>query len=175
MFRNWRLLRTSPSDCMEITVKKVEILIGDVFKLQLSNGIGFIQCVKLAPETEWEIIRVLPGIYLKDGDAEIASQKKELFFSELPLKYALRTRNKLVVFVGNFRVPKGSEAPRYYRDEHTRGHEFLGWHIVDSKTLKRKFVEKLSEEDLRLSPWGMISLTDIAERIETNWDIDEWK
>jgi hypothetical protein len=42
---------------MEITVKKVEILIGDVFKLQLSNGIGFIQCVKLAPETECEIIR----------------------------------------------------------------------------------------------------------------------
>ena len=80
-----------------------------------------------------------------------------------------------MVCVGNFRVPNGSEAPRYYRTEHTIGHDFLGWHIVDSKTLKRKFVDKLSEDDLKHSPWGMISIPDIVERIETNWDINEWK
>ena len=61
-------------------MKNIEIRIGDVYELQLSNGIGFIQCVKLAPETECEIIRVLPGIYSNDGDAEIASQKRNYSF-----------------------------------------------------------------------------------------------
>ena len=36
---------------------------GDVFQITLTNGYGFIQCVKETPKTECEIIRVLPGVF----------------------------------------------------------------------------------------------------------------
>jgi len=31
----------------------------------------------------------------------------------------------------------------------------LGWHIVDTLTLKRQFVTDLYEEQKQLSPWGI--------------------
>jgi len=148
---------------------------GDVFSLNLTNGIGFIQCVKETPPKESEIIRIVPGVYNKESDLDIDQivLRKELFFSELPLKYALR--KKMIHFVGNFSVPKDSEAPKYYRTEHVIRTEFLGWHIVDSETLHRRLVAKLSPEEKKLSPWGMFSIPDIVERIENNWTPLDWE
>jgi len=148
---------------------------GDVFSLSLTNGIGFIQCVKEAPPKDSEIIRIISGVYDEKSDLDIDQivLQKELFFSQLPLKYALR--KKMIHFVGNFSVPKDSEAPKYYRDTHVIRSEFLGWHIVDSETLQHRLVAKLSPEEKKLSPWGMFSIPDIVERIESNWTPLEWE
>ena len=148
---------------------------GDMFSLSLTNGIGFIQCVKETQPKESEIVRIIPGVYDKESDLDISqiAMQKELFFSQLPLKYALR--KKMIHFVGNFSVPKDSEAPKYYRDMHVIRTEFLGWHIVDSETLHHRLVEKLSEEEKKLSPWGMTSIPDIVEHIENNWTPLDWE
>jgi len=98
--------------------------------------------------------------------------RKELFFIMLPLKYALKRR--LVTKVDALPIPEGSECPRYYRDEHVVGTIFFGWHIVDSETMHRRLVTSLSNEEAMLSPWGMISVPDIADRIESNWTPMEW-
>lgn len=59
---------------------------GDVFQVSLTSGYGFIQCVKEAPKTKIEIIRVLPGVYSeKDGsNIEKIIGHKELFFYSFP-------------------------------------------------------------------------------------------
>ena len=147
---------------------------GDVFSLGLTKGIGFVQCIKESPQKEPEIIRILPGVYKDGSEIDIKSivLKKELFFTQNPLKYTIR--KKLITFVDNISIPADSEAPRFYRTEYRIRHEFLGWHIVDSITMQRKLVSHLSHEESLLSPWGMISIPDIVERIENNWTPIEW-
>ena len=55
---------------------------GDVFQLPLTNGCGFVQCVKEAPKTECEIIRVLSGVFSEKDIYNIGEiiGNKELFF-----------------------------------------------------------------------------------------------
>lgn len=151
-----------------------KVKIGDVFSLKLTDGIGLIQCVKETGEAESEKIRVLPGIFSVVNETTIrdAILSKELFFIELPLKYALR--KKLIERVGNYQIPDGSECPKYFREEHIIRTDFLGWHIVDTETWHRRLVKELSPEEQMLSPWGMISIPDIVERIESNWTPLEW-
>lgn len=147
---------------------------GDVFQLSLNNGFGFVQCVKEAPKTESEIIRVLPGAYDEkniDNIEEIV-RKRELFFLHFPVKYAIN--KKFFKPVGNFPVPVDSLAPRFFRTEHMVGTEFVGWHIVDSETLQRKLVKTLSYEERKLSEWGVISVPDLVERIESGWTPETW-
>ena len=155
-----------------MTLPKVKC--GDVFRLQAPNGICFIQCVKESVERESEKIRVLPGVYSPEviANMDMVINKKELFFSELPLKYALR--KKLALPVGNYPIPTGSEVPRFYRVKHKTGDGVVGWHIVDLKTFNRKFVTTLSDEEVHFSPSYMMSVPDIIERIENNWTPLEW-
>lgn len=147
---------------------------GDVFSLPLTSGFGFIQCVKDAEKTEMEIIRVLPGIFSVIEKSIIKSvlAEKELFFTMLPLKYAVK--KKSIEWINTYSVPEGSESPPYFRTKHTIGTEFLGWHIVDAETMQRRLVTHLSQCEAMLSPWGMISIPDIVERIEDNWTPSEW-
>lgn len=147
---------------------------GDVFKISLTNGCGFIQCVKEAPKAECEIIRAIQGIYYEKDFDDIYRivTKNELCFLQLPVKYAIR--QKFLAPVGKFPVPNESKAPRFFRTEHMKGSEFIGWHIVDSETLQRKLVKKLSPEERQLSEWGIISIPDLIEKIETGWTPEIW-
>ena len=52
--------------------------------------------------------------------------------------------------------------------------EFLGWHIVDVSTLKRQFVEKLSQEQKQLSPIGIYNDTSLKEMLERGWNLENW-
>lgn len=74
---------------------------GDVFQVSLTSGYGFIQCVKEAPKTKIEIIRVLPGVYSEKAIKNIDQilENKELFFIQLPVKYAIK--QKLLKLIGN--------------------------------------------------------------------------
>jgi hypothetical protein len=147
---------------------------GDVFSLNLTHGIGLIQCVKESIKTEMEVIRVLPNNYdiVNDVLVNEAILGKELFFVQLPLKFAVK--KNMAMPIGNYFIPSVSECPRYFRTTHIVQSEFLGWHIIDSETYNRKLVRELSLEERALSPWGMISIPDIAERIENNWTPLKW-
>lgn len=147
---------------------------GDVFLITLTSGYGLIQCVQVAPETEVEIIRALPGAYNESDLSRIETLigQKELFFQQLPVKYAVK--KKLLTPLGNFPVPADSAAPRFFRTEHIIGTEMIGWHIVDSRTLQLRLDRRLSPEEQKLSEWGMTSIPDLAERIETGWTPEDW-
>lgn len=152
-----------------------KIEFGDVFQVFLTKGYGFVQCVKEASKTECEIIRILPGVYNEKDINDVGKivEKKELFFLQLPLKYAVK--QKLLKPIGKFYVPFASVAPRFFRTEHIIGTEFIGWHIVDSETLQRRLVKKLSVEEQRLSEWDIISIQDLVEKIENGWTPENWK
>jgi len=155
-------------------LRLLKVKYGDVFQLALSNGYGYIQCVKEAPKTECEIVRVLSGVYVQDDFSNINSivSNKEVFFLQIPVKYALK--QNLLKPVGNCIVPSGSEAPRFYRTEHTVGSEFICWHIVDAVTLQRRAVKELSAEEKKLSEWGIVTIPDLVEKIETGWIPEVW-
>lgn len=148
---------------------------GDVFLITLTNGFGILQCVQTASKTEIEIIRALPGIYSEVDLTSIEPLvgKKELFFQQLPVKYAVK--QKLLTPLGNYPVPADSAAPRWFRTEHIIGSEMIGWHIVDSRTLQLRLVNRLSPKEQKFSEWGIIGIPDLAERIETGWTPMEWK
>jgi len=153
-------------------MKLPAIKIGDVFSIPLTNGLGFIQCVKEAPKTECEVLRVLPGIYSESEEIQTIIEKKEIFFTQLAMKYALK--KNMISFIGNFPVPNDTQVPRHYRTEHHIGTEFVCWHIVDSVTLKRESVKTLSPEQKKLSEWDFISIPDLVEKIESNWTPEKW-
>ena len=145
------------------------VKIGDVFLLHLPKGYGFLQCVREAEDEDVETVRVLPKIYEDEWQNkmnEIVSIK-ELFFTQLSVKYAVK--KGFVENVGNYHIPKGSEVPRYFKEEHVVRGEFLGWYIIDSVTLKRQLVKELSKEERKLSEDGIMSIPDIIEKIEENW------
>lgn len=155
-------------------MRLLEVKYGDVFRVELTPGIGIIQCVKEAPNTGFEILRVLPGTYDEDslGEMERIMMQKESFFLQLPLKYALK--RKLLERVGNYPVPEQSGAPRYFRTEHRIGTKFVAWHIIDSETLKIRSVKELSISEMQFSEWDVISLPDLVEKIETGWTPEVW-
>jgi len=156
-------------------MKLPKVEFGEVFQVSLSKGYGLIQCVKEAPKDKLEIIRALPGIY---GEEDLDKLHKiillkELFFLQLPVKYAIK--QKLLKSLGKFPVPINSEAPRYFRTEHMIGTEFICWHVVDSETLQIKSTKGLSPEEQKLSEWDVISIPDLAEKIESGWSPEVWK
>ncbi len=157
---------------MKVSLPKIRF--GDVFEIQTTKGVAYFQCVKETPANEVETIRVLPGVYgvTETLDIEKLVEKKELYFIQFVLKYAVK--KKCVKPVGNYKVPEQVIVPRYYRDTHIVRGVFVCWHIVDSETLKRRSVEKLSEEEKMLSEWGVWNDTLLAERIAEGWTLDKW-
>lgn len=53
--------------------------------------------------------------------------------------------------------------------------EFLGWYIVDTKTLKRELKQQLNAEDLKLPFHGHPNDTLLREYLESNWRLENWK
>ncbi|BCJ93590.1 hypothetical protein acsn021_11590 [Anaerocolumna cellulosilytica] len=147
---------------------------GDVFQLELTNGYGYIQSVKEAQRAECEIVRVLSGVYCESDVSKLTNivSSKEAFFAQIPVKYALK--QNILKPMGNYPVPSGSEAPRFYRTEHTIGTEFVCWHIVDSVSLQRRSAKELSAEEKKLSEWDIVSIPVLVEKLETGWVPEMW-
>lgn len=129
-------------------MKKIEI--GDIFEIPTHIGMGYFQCVKEAPRTECETIRIFYGVYknVEESNLNQLAKEKEVYFIQFPLKYAVK--KNLVKYVGNYAIPEHLVVPRYYRTEHILRGEFICWHIVDSETLKRESVKELSELQRKL-------------------------
>lgn len=147
---------------------------GDVFEIVTTKGVGYFQCVEEAPATECETIRILPGTYkdMEEANLENLVDEKELYFVQFTLKYAVK--KKCIKLIGNFKVPEHVVVPRYYRATHIIRGEFLCWHIVDRETLQRRSVEELSDDEKKLSQWGVWNDTLLAERIAEGWTLDKW-
>jgi len=151
--------------------KKIEV--GDIFLLEAEGMYIYFQCVKEAPKGASELIRIYK--YEENMNERINEivQNKEEFFIEFPLIHALR--KKIISYVGHIALPQDYIAPKYFRSKHIVRGEFICWHIVDSITYKRESVQELSEEQVKLSPWGFWPDTLIVERLKNGWKLEDWK
>lgn len=147
---------------------------GDVFEIKTSNGMGYFQLIKNATVDDCELIRVFRGTFDNEEDARIENlaATKEAYFIRFPLRYALK--RKLVRYIGNYKVPDEVVIPRFFRSKDMVRGEFISWDIVDSETLKRKLFKELSDEQKKLSPFGVWNDTLLAERIASGWSLEDW-
>ncbi|MDD2592482.1 MAG: hypothetical protein PHN21_06735 [Erysipelotrichaceae bacterium] len=147
---------------------------GDVFEIKTYKGFGYFQCVKEAPATDVEVIRVFNNIFssVEDVNFDYLVNDGQLYFLHFPLKYAVK--KKCVRYIGNYSVSPHVTVPRYYRSMHKIGTKLICWHIVDSETLERRSTLDLSDEERSLSPWGSWNDTLLAERMASGWTLEKW-
>ena len=145
---------------------------GDTFRIETRLGFGFLQYIKTNADGV-EFLRVLEPIN-KDGFIdESGVQEEERWNTGFPLKAAIN--RGIVEKVGNFKIPDTYTDSDYARSEHYIGSEFQGWQIVNKITYKRELKKELNENEIKLSPNGIMNDTLIIERIEQNWRLENWK
>ena len=149
----------------------MKITSGDIFKIPTGIGFGFLQFIEL-DSMGIEYIRVLDIISENGIITQFEIDKTERWCIGFPLRAA--SRKKIVERIGNFNLPPDFKPSDLVRSEHIIGDKFLGWFIVNRKTLKRKFKKKLNKKQLKLSPHGIMNDTLIIERLEGNWNLAEW-
>jgi hypothetical protein len=149
-----------------------KFIFGDLFEIKTEKGFGYFQYV-FDEIDKIQIIRVLTNHFTEQPESftEIVNEK-EFYYIHFPLVTAFN--RKLISFTGNYAIPSSVSKPKYMRTTHTIRGKMLGWHIVDTLTLKRQFVIDLSEEQKQLSPWGIWNDTLLKERISQNWTLNDW-
>lgn len=121
-----------------------------------------------------ELIRVLPGLYCRLQDLPNIVNTQELYLIHFPLKAAYR--QKIVSLLGNYSIPSGLQLPppKMRTDFMDRNGKRVCWHIIDYNTWKRESVVTLTEEQKKLSPWGIWNDTLLIERLMEGWTLDRW-
>lgn len=148
-----------------------KIRLGDIFEIETSKGKAYLQYV-WHDELTGEMIRVLSQFYTsRPADFEELVFAQERFVVSFPAAAAMR--KGIVERVGNLPVV-GFVKPTLMRTKHSIRGEFLGWHIVDTKTLQRSLVASLDLSQLQLSPWGIWNDTLLIEKLESGWTLDSW-
>ncbi|NAS14136.1 hypothetical protein [Poritiphilus flavus] len=150
--------------------KRIKINLGDIFKIQTKKGYAFMQCVH-SDKLEGEIIKVFYKIWDNSEQTIDDILKSDFFLVGFPLKYALK--QGIVALVGNSDIGF-FEKPKFMRSPHQIGEEKLGWHIIDTATMKRKLVKTLNDEQKKLSPWGIWNDTLLIENLDSGWRLEEW-
>ncbi len=145
---------------------------GEVFAIRTKIGFGFFQYITTG-DLGIEIIRILEPIKETNQISQEEVNLKERFSVQFVVKAALR--RKLIERCNLFDIPGFYQIPTKARTEHKVRGEFLGWDIVDQKTLKRELKKELSSEDILLSPHGNPNDTLLIERLENNWRLENWK
>ncbi len=143
---------------------------GDIFEIKTVTGHGYLQYVdKTALGVE--LIRVLDFVNtdIKQDDVN----RPERWNTEFTLKAAVT--KKLVAKIGKFDIPNYYKIPEFARTTHNVRGEFKGWHIVNRKTLQRELKAQLTNDDLKLSPYGIMNDTLIKEYLDSNWRLENWK
>ena len=146
--------------------------IGDGFEINTLNGIAFLQYV-YEDDHIGEMVRVLHGRYEdnKSIDLQYLLSLPEDYLVSFPLKESLK--NKTIKFVASHKLENFTK-PKFMRTKHNIRGNFLGWHIVDTETWNRELVEELTEEQKRMSPWGIWSEDVLIERLNNDWSLDNW-
>lgn len=144
---------------------------GDIFEIKTPKGKVYLHYV-YKDKVIGELIRVLPGLYSeRPFNFKDVASKKEMYLVSFALSFAYK-RN-IVELVGHYSLPD-FQKPKYMRTEHAVQGEFLGWHIVNTETWERKLIKELTEEQKRLSPWGVWNDTLLIERLTQGWTLDSW-
>ncbi len=149
----------------------MKLVKGDVFSIEIKNGVGFLQFVQTT-QFKIDYIRVLDFISDSKKITQHDIDMPERWCTEFPLKAAIK--KKIVEKVGNFSIPDSFIVPRYARTKHLIRGEFIGWYLVNRNTRKLTFVEKLNSYQMTLSPSGIMNDTLIKEWLESDWKLSEW-
>ncbi|WP_299313207.1 hypothetical protein [uncultured Aquimarina sp.] len=148
--------------------KKIEI--GNIFQLDTSKGKAYIQYV-YEHESLGEYVKVFYNLYdVEPKDFSRITKEEDFFY----INFALRAAMKLNIIkkVGNIAISKDFILPSFFREEHLFKENW--WQIVDTKTWHRESVKTLSEEQKKLSPWGMWNDTLLIENLEKGWRLENW-
>lgn len=152
------------------TVKRIKV--GDVFEINTPKGKAYLQYVYNNPDIT-ELIRVLHGKYYEQpNDLSSIIEGNELYLVHFPLKVAYK--RGIVKLIGRFNVPNEFQIPKNMRSLHVDVDGNRIWYIVDYDTWRREPVKELSNEQIKLSPWGTWNDTLLIERISEGWTLDKW-
>lgn len=152
-------------------MKKIEI--GDLFEIDTPRGKGYFQYA-YSDKLNGALIRVLPGLYV-DQIQDIMSLvvTKESYFIYFPLKAAYK--RGIVKMVGNYELPIDLKLPKQMRSKNVdKNGNLICWFIIDCDTWQRINVQKLTEEQKKLSPWGIWNDTLLIERMVEGWTPEKW-
>ncbi len=147
------------------------IKLGDIFEITTPKGNAYLHYVYKDIELG-ELIRVLPGLYSKrPTSVEKLAISRELYYIFLPL--AAAQKGNIVELAGSY-FSGTFNKPKYMRTEHNVRGEFLGWHIIETDTWKRKLVKHLNSTQKQLSPWGIWNDTLLIENLANKWTLEQW-
>lgn len=152
-------------------MKKIQM--GDVFEITTPKGKGYFQYV-FNNKTMSELIRILPGLYLEQPENMVqVVARKEIYFVHFPLKAAYR--KGIVKLVGKYDLPEEMEFPKKMRTDYVdKFGSRICWHVIDYNTWKRESVKEVTEEQKKLSPWGIWNDTFLIERLAEGWTPEKW-
>ena len=150
----------------------VKIKIGDTFEINTHKGKGYFQYVH-SHRTIGELIRVLQGLHPERTDIDNIVRQKERYLIHFPAQTALN--RKIIRLIGNYPLPDEFEIPKSFRDDSVDNNgKRLFWYIIDYETWKRQRVNRLTEEQKKLSEWGIWNDTLLIQRLEEDWSLGKW-
>jgi hypothetical protein len=149
----------------------MKLIKGDVFKIKTKIGSGYLQYIK-TNDLGIESVRILDSILKIGNISQVEVNKLERWNILFPIKKAVKKR--IIEKVGSFEVPTLYTIPQFTRSKHNIRGVFLGWHIINESTLKRELKKSLSNNDLKLSPHGIMNDTLIIELLEKDWRLENW-
>lgn len=156
-----------------LAIKIINMRTGDIFEIHTPEGKAYLQYIT-TDDVSGELVRVLNGTFLQTPKSEELEKlviARKRFKVHFPLKAA--QRKGIVHKVGHSESGDLSK-PQYMRAKKVVRGELHGWHIVETTTGKRELVDSLSEEQIKLSPWGVWNDTLLIERISKGWSLERW-
>ncbi len=144
---------------------------GSVFQMQTDKGFGYFRCVKIDKRLgDW--IQVFGKVFDNEvKDINELETVSNVFFVRFSVSIAYK--KELIKKIGDFYTPSIT-FPLFTRVKHIIKGEFIGWYIIDTITYKRILVEKLNDEQLRLSPNFLVNIESLTEMIDTNFNLKNW-
>jgi hypothetical protein len=147
------------------------IKLGDIFEINTPKGKSYFHYI-YHDKSLGDLIRVLPGLYSeRPANFDKLAGSKEKYMIFFPLSAA--NRRRIVENMGHYPVDN-FEQPQYMRSEHIVRGEFLGWHIINTKTWERQLVKTLTPEQKKLSPWGIWNDVLLIENLVDDWSLEKW-
>ena len=144
---------------------------GDVFCISTKLGFGFLQFIESTQFGDY--VRILDYLSSEKVISQAEINKLERWCIDFTLKAAVR--KKIIEKVGNFELPANFTISIYARSKHNIRGESIGWFLVNRKTLQSELKKELTDNEIKLSPHGFMNDTLIIEKIESNWNLSDWK
>jgi hypothetical protein len=146
--------------------------IGEILEISTPKRFAYPHVAARGNDEGLDFVRVLPGVFpQRPSDFEALVDTRELCYLQLPIgplvrmKYAVRAGNIIREFITR---------PESMREAQFGPEGLRGWHIIDTRTLKRTFVRTLSADQKKLSTYGIPTFDGLLAIIETGIPTEEW-